>query len=74
MVRKYVGNLMFGSEESRKTSKIQSNSIYKLQFIQFVEYLDTNMAKSEQTYFLCLHITTNELQKKFQSSNSKTIL
>lgn len=45
MVGKYVGNLMFCGEESRKTFKIQNNSIYELQFMWFVQYLDTNMAK-----------------------------
>ena len=45
MVTKYVGKLMLCSKESRKTFKIQNNSIYKFQFIQCVQYFDTNMAK-----------------------------
>lgn len=49
MIRKYVGNLMFCSDESRKTFKIQNNTINKLQFIHFVQYLDTNMGKNEHT-------------------------
>ena len=57
MVGKYVGNLMFCSDESRKTFKIQNNSIYKLQFIQFVQYLDTNMGKNKHTYLLNTHTT-----------------
>ena len=71
IIRKYVGNLMFHSEESRKTFKIQNNSIYEIQFIQFVQYLDTNMAKKVNTHTSCVF---TQLQMNYKRSFNKAIV
>ena len=71
IVRKYVGNLMLHSQESRKTFKIQNNSIYETQFIQFVQYLDTNMAKKVNTHTSC---ALTQLQMNYKRSFNKAIV
>ena len=52
VVRKCVDDLMFHSEESNETFRLQNNTVYAVQSFQF-----------KRTYLLCLHKTTHELQK-----------
>ena len=71
MVRKYVGTLMFHSEESRKTFKIQNNSIYKLQFIQFLQCVDSNTVKKVNASASCV---STQLQMNYKRSLNKAII
>ena len=72
MVRKYVDNLMFRSDESKGTFRLQNNTT-NFNLSNLVEYSNTGWPKSEHTYLLCIHKSTNEIQKKSQLISNKAL-
>ena len=61
--RKYVDNLMFRSEKSNWTFRLQNNTVNKLQSAQFSTIFKLELCGKVNKYLLCLH--KNELQNKF---------
>ena len=59
-------SLMFHSEESNKTFRLQNNMVEKLQYIQFsTTFKPIKRQKSYHLRLLCLDKAPNELRKKW---------
>ena len=54
VVRKYIDNLMFLTEESNEIFRLQSNTVYKLRSIQFSTSFKNEHDRKGNTHTSCL--------------------